>query len=708
MLEGVSKVQVYGAKRAVRIQFSPEQLAAYQIGVDELAVALKAGTVNIPGGSLNGPMHTFTIEPQGQLRTAREYGELIVAYRNNAPVRLKDVAHCVDSVANDLVDIRYGKSGQPEHDKCVVMPISRVSGANTVEVADRIMKTLEIAKHELPGSITIETMFNGAAPIRESLHDVQVTVGIALVLVVLVIFFFLGRIRETVIPSIVLPVTLLGTMIAMLPAKFNIDTLSLMGIVLAVTFLVDDAIVVLENTVRHLEEGMKPIPAAVRSMKEITFTLISTSVALIIVFTPLVFMSGAVGRNLSEFALTVIFAIVISTLVALTLSPMMCARIIKHHKEPNAVQRWITNNINALIRQYGKALRWQLRHKWTAAVAWLLCILGSAVLYFVLPGTFLPPGDSSFIMGAMIMPQGASTEQMRAYQTKVSAIIRSDTNNVVQVGNVTGIQPGADQSMGFIFIRLKPPRERPPIDQLVQQFMGRLMAIPDGFCSLHAMPVLKISSGAESTAIGSDYAYQIMGLDRDTVYKTALRTGAGNPRHRRDRALRRAEQREAQHAAAQRDDRSRSRIRARHYRGLHRIGPRPRLRRRLRDAVHNRSGSVPGYSRGGGGTSTPSRKPCDALPAFGRPWARSCLCNPLPSGRKTPVRRTCPTPSSTRPRPFPSASPPACRSALPSRRSKTRRPRFFRPASPENSPATRSNSSDPSRAWAFCCSWRFF
>jgi HAE1 family hydrophobic/amphiphilic exporter-1 len=175
-----------------------------------------------------------------------------------------------------------------------------------------------------------------------------------------------------------------------------------------------------------------------------------------------------------------------------------------------------------LIRQYGKALRWQLQHKWTAAVAWLLCILGSAVLYFVLPGTFLPPGDSSFIMGAMIMPQGASTEQMRAYQTKVSAIIRSDTNNVVQVGNVTGIQPGADQSMGFIFIRLKPPRERPPIDQLVQQFMGRLMAIPDGLCALHAMPVLKISSGAESTAIGSDYAYQIMGLNRDTVYKTAL------------------------------------------------------------------------------------------------------------------------------------------------------------------------------------------
>ncbi len=521
MLDGVSKVQVYGAKRAVRIQFDPKQLTAYQIAMQELAAVLKTGTVNIPGGSLNGPQHTFTIEPQGQLRTAKEYAELIVAYRNNAPVRLKDVAQCVDSVENDLVDIRFGNAGGVEHDKCVVMPISRVSGANTVEVADRIVKALEDARKELPQSIVIETMFNGGKPIRESLTDVQTTVVIALILVVLVIFFFLGRIRETIIPTTVLPVTLLGTMIVMLVHDFNIDTLSLMGIVLAVTFLVDDAIVVLENTVRHLEGGMKPIPAAVQSMKEITFTVISTSVALIIVFTPLVFMSGAVGRNLREFALTVIYAIIISTVVALTLSPMMCARIIKQHKEPNAVQRWITATINGLVDYYGRALHWQLRHKWVALVAWVLCILGTAVLYVALPKTFLPPGDSSFVWGAMIMPQGASTDQMRAFQTKVAAVIRAETNIVEQVGDVTGISPGADQSMGYIFIRLRPPGQRPPIDQVVQSFMGKLFMIPDGFCFLQAMPVLKISSGAESTEAGSDYAYQVMGLDRDAVYQAA-------------------------------------------------------------------------------------------------------------------------------------------------------------------------------------------
>ena len=328
-IEGVSQVRVFGAQRAVRVQFLPERLAAYGIGVNDVAQALLVGTVNIPGGSLNGAMRTFTIETQGQLRKAAEYSELIVAYRNNAPVRLKDVANCVDSVANDLVDIRTSIAGQKVHDKCVVMPISRVSGANTIAVADRIEAALILAQRELPGGVSIQTLFNGALPIRESVKDVQLTVLIALGLVVLVIFVFLGRVRQTLVPAIVLPVSMLGTLLVMLPSGFNIDILSLMGIVLAVGFLVDDAIVVLENTVRHLEEGMKPIPAALQSMREITFTVLSTSAALIIVFTPLVFMSGAVGRNLREFAITVIYAIIVSTLVALTLSPMMCAHLLR-------------------------------------------------------------------------------------------------------------------------------------------------------------------------------------------------------------------------------------------------------------------------------------------------------------------------------------------------------------------------------------------
>lgn len=521
MLEGVSQVQTFGAQRAVRIQFIPEQLAAYQIGVDELAQGLKAGTVNIPGGSLNGPSRTFSLEPQGQLRTGREYGELIIAYRNNAPVRLKDVANCIDSITDDLVDIRYRKPGLPEKSMCVVMAISRVSGANTVKVADMIDRTLATARRELPRSINFETMHNGAQPIRESIQDVQVTVFIALVLVVLVMFMFLGRVRETIIPGIVLPISLLGTLILMLISKFSIDTLSLMGIVLAVGFLVDDAIVVLENTVRHMEAGMKPIPAAIQSMKEITFTVISTSVALIIVFTPLVFMSGAVGRNLREFALTVIYAVIVSTVVALTLSPMMCARIIKHGRAPNRAQRFIADNIASLVRQYGKALTWTLCHKYVSLIAWAVCIAGTIGLFLILPQSFLPKGDSSFIHGAMLMPQGASTAQMQSFQKQAMAIISAEPD-VIQLGSVTGFQTGADQSMGFLFIRLRPPHERKyPIDYYIQKLMGRLMVLPSGFCYLQAMPVLKISSGAESTAVGSDYAYLLMGLDRDQVYATS-------------------------------------------------------------------------------------------------------------------------------------------------------------------------------------------
>ena len=521
MVEGVSQVQVFGSKRAVRVQFSPEKLSAYQLGVNELAATLQAGTVNIPGGSINGAMHTFSIEPQGQLQKAKDYGELIIAWRNNAPVRVKDVAKCVDSLANDLVDIRYQRVGKPEHNQCVVMPISRMSGANTVAVADRITKQLDDVRRDLPGDIQIEKMYNGADPIRTSLEDVQMTVLIALVLVVLVIFAFLGRVRETVIPSIVLPVSILGTLIAMLLHKFSIDNLSLMGIVLAVTFLVDDAIVVLENTVRHLDEGMKPIPAAIRSMKEITFTLLSTSVALIIVFTPLVFMSGAVGRNLSECALTVIYAIVISTVLALTLSPMMCAQIIKHHQAPNRVQRTITTSIGGMIRTYGQALHWQLRHKWISLAMLIFCTVGMVALFLLLPFDFLPPGDSSFIRGALIMPQGASSEQIRAYQSKAVAMVRQDPA-VTQIGSVSGFAPGADQSMGFIFIRLTPPGTRPPIAQLAQKFMGQLSALPDGFCALMPVPLLRISAGADPTAIGNEYAYSISGLDRETVYNTAM------------------------------------------------------------------------------------------------------------------------------------------------------------------------------------------
>lgn len=521
MLEGVSQVQTFGSPRAVRIQFIPEKLAGYQIGVDELASALSSGTVNIPGGSLNGPSRTFSIEPQGQLRTGREYGELIVAYRNNAPVRLKDVAHCVDSTSDDLVDILYSRPGMPDKGRCVVMAISRVSGANTVAVSKRIERELEAVREELPRAINIETMYNGADPIRESIEDVQVTVIIALVLVLLVLFMFLGRIRETIIPGIVLPVSLLGTLIIMLASGFSLDTLSLMGIVLAVGFLVDDAIVVLENTVRHMEAGMKPIPAAVRSMGEITFTVIATSVALIIVFTPLVFMSGAVGRNLSEFSLTVIFAIVVSTFVALTLSPMMCARIIRQNQKPNRLQRLITSTLNAIVRQYGMALDWTLKHKSITIVAWVICILGTIVLFQVLPQNFLPKGDSSFVHGAMLMPQGASSEQMQAFQRQVNAIIGQD-EDVIQMGTVSGHQIGADQSLGFVFIRLRhPSQRRHPIDYYVQKFTAQLSVLPSGFCFLQAMPVLKISSGAESTAAGSDYAYMLIGLDREQVYNTA-------------------------------------------------------------------------------------------------------------------------------------------------------------------------------------------
>ena len=295
---------------------------------------------------------------------------------------------------------------------------------------------------------------------------------------------------------------------------------------LAVGFLVDDAIVVLENTVRHVDEGMKPLDAAFRSMREISNTVISTSAVLIVVFIPMVLMGGIVGRNFREFALTVIFAIVISTILALTLTPMMCAIILKHHtaKDDQSVfQRVIHSTVGGMIRGYGWMLRGMLKAHFLAVLAWLFCLAGSVALFFFIPKTFLPEGDSSFLMGAMVSPQGVSSEQMSSFQKHVESAALQHPG-VFSVGSATGFMPGADQSTGFCFIKLDPPKTRKPIALIGQELTGRLMmADPTGMAFLAPVPVLKISSGGDTGARGSKYSYVLSGLDRNQVQQAALR-----------------------------------------------------------------------------------------------------------------------------------------------------------------------------------------
>lgn len=524
MIEGVSKVQVWGAQTAVRVKVDPRRLAAYGIGIDEIAQAVTTGTVIIPGGSLNGKFRTFTIEPQGQLLKAADYEKLIIAYRDNAPIYLRDVAECVDGLQNDVIRVMYFNRGDEWKSACVHVAVYRESGANTVALAQRVRDEIKELGKEIPGSVTMDIFYDESVSIVESVKDVKNTVFIAIALVVLVIFLFLGRLSDTVIPSITLPFTIFSTFIFMLAAGYSLDNLSLMGLTLSIGFLVDDAIVVLENTVRHVEAGERPLQAAIHSMKEITGTVISTSFALITVFIPLVFMSGVVGRNFKEFAMTVVIAIICSTIVALTLTPMMCSRMINSAKSAKTrMEQYIEKFVNALRDKYSGLLKWILEHRFVSVVAWIICLLGTLWLFDILPKTFLPAGDSGAIMGMMQVPLGTSTDEIRRFQDQADKILEGN-QSIEKIVSVTGLQPGADQSTGLFFAILKPQgtKGREPIAKVVNELRQKMAVLSMGFVFLEAIPALQISTGGESTAQGSKYSYVMKGTDRDKLYQAAV------------------------------------------------------------------------------------------------------------------------------------------------------------------------------------------
>ena len=526
MILGVSKVDVWGAKSAVRVQVDPTRLASYEIGINEIADAVKTGTVIIPAGSLNGKYRAFSIEPEGQLLNAEEYSKLIVAYRDNAPVYLRDVAKCIDGIQDDVVRVMYYQRGEKWKSACVHIAVSRESGANTVALAERIRKEIKELETEIPGAVDLNMFYDRSIQIVESVNDVKNTVFIALLLVVLVIFLFIGRISDTIIPGITLPFTIFSTFIFMLAAGFSLDNLSLMGITLSVGFLVDDAIVVLENTVRHVEAGLNPIKAAIKSMKEITGTVISTSLALITVFIPLVFMSGVVGRNFSEFALTVVIAIICSTVIALTLTPMMAARMLKPSGGKSAktkVEKFTDRFVGNLRDKYAVLLKWVLKNQWVSVCVWGACIVGTVWLFTILPKTFLPEGDSGAIEGQMQAQLGTSTDEIRHFQDEVNAILQEDPS-VERVVTVTGLQAGADQSTGLFYAILKPQgtKGRQSMQKVVMGLRGKFKKLMNGEVYLEAIPALQISTGGDSTATGSKYSYIMKGMDSKSLYECAI------------------------------------------------------------------------------------------------------------------------------------------------------------------------------------------
>ena len=519
ILPGVSQVNVYGTKSAIRIKANPSAMWARGISIDDLSAAIKNGTSYTGAGQLDSSSRTAILRPQGQLETAEQYGNLIVGGTSNAPVYLRDVATVKDSVQDERINFRFWVRGYSVPSATVVLAVSRRAGANAVEVSKSIHEILPAIGAQLPGSIRIMPVYDRSASIVHSVADVQMTLIIAFVLVVIVIFAFLGRVTDTLIPVVALPLSLLITFMAMRGLGYSLDNLSLMALTLAIGFLVDDAIVFLENTVRRIERGEPPFEAAINSAKEISFTIVSMTISLAAVFIPLVFMTGLVGRIFREFAITIVIAILASGLVSLTLTPLMCARLLKergHGMKLTWMERVIGGIEKRVLALYGGSLWWFLRHRWISAMIWVVCLAGTIFLFRLVPKSFLPPGDSGVIFGAIIAQEGSSPKQMREYQERVDQMLQQDPN-VINDFTLTGATGFLPSNMGITFTYIGPPDGRKPIANVTGEMMGKLNTIPGVMTFLRPWPVLEISTGVTSQTQGQ-YAFTISGADPNQVY----------------------------------------------------------------------------------------------------------------------------------------------------------------------------------------------
>ncbi|MGH9691593.1 MAG: efflux RND transporter permease subunit [Candidatus Acidiferrales bacterium] len=457
MVEGVAQVQVFGsAKYAVRVQLDPRRLASRQIGIDEVTTAVQNANVNLPTGTLYGAHQAYTLQANGQLTHASQYRPLIVAYRNGSPVRLDELGNVLDSVQNDKIQ------NWVDDEPAVVLAVQRQPGTNTVDVVDSIKQLLPQFQSIIPPSVTMQILYDRSVSIRESVNDVKSTLFLAIVLVILVIFLFLRKLSATVIPSIALPMSLIGTFAVMYELNYTVDNLSLMAMTLSVGFVVDDAIVMLENVVRHMEMGEGVMEASLNGSKEIGFTILSMTLSLAAVFIPVLFLGGIMGRLLHEFSVVIMVAILISGFVSLTLTPMLCSRFLRPQQETRHGRLYMTleHFFDWLLKKYDVSLQWSLRHRLTVMVISGVILVVTAWQFMVIPKGFLPEVDASQIFGYSEASQGISFDSMVRHQEELNRIIMKDPNRLDFFSGVGSF--GASNS-GIVFIHLKDPSDRPPI-----------------------------------------------------------------------------------------------------------------------------------------------------------------------------------------------------------------------------------------------------
>ena len=512
-ITGVAQVRVFGSQKfAVRIQADPDQLAARGIGLDELQKAIQDSNVNQPVGSFDGPQQSIAIKTNGQLETAAAYGPLIVAYRNGAPVRLNEVATPLDSVENNKVASWYVDR------RAIVLAIQRQPGANTVATVDAIKAVLPAFQANLPASIELKVLYDRSESIRESIDDVQFTLMLAGALVILVILLFLRNLSATLIPSLALPISVIGTFAAMYALGYSLDNLSLLALTLSVGFVVDDAIVMLENIVRHIERGDPPFQAALTGAREIGFTILSMTLSLVAVFIPVMFMGGIVGRLLHEFAVTICAAILVSGFVSLTLTPMLCSRYLRHAdpNEHNLLYRAFERFFASLLAGYERTLRRAMAWPKTMMLIFIVTFLATLWLFDQIPKDFLPSGDTSRITAFTEGAQDASFASMIERQRAVAAILAQDPNIEGFMSSVGAGGPRPTANTGSLFIRLKPQRERPlSADEMIRVLRPKLAVVPGINVYLRNPP--PISIGGQTTA--AQYQYTLQDTDLEELYR---------------------------------------------------------------------------------------------------------------------------------------------------------------------------------------------
>jgi HAE1 family hydrophobic/amphiphilic exporter-1 len=457
MVSGVAQVQVFGAQKyAVRVQLDPKAMAAYHVGIDEVTTAVQQANVNLPTGLLTGAHKAFTVQASGQLLDAAQYRPLIVAYRNGSPVRLEELGNVIDSVQNDKV-INWFNGVQSE-----VLAIRRQPGTNTVEVVDNIKKLLPSFRAEIPASVEMSILYDRSATIRDSVHDVKFTLYLTVALVVMVIFLFLKNVSATIIPSLALPMSIIGTFAVMYVLGYTVDNLSLMALTLSVGFVVDDAIVMLENIVRHMEMGQSVWEAARNGSREISFTIMSMTLSLAAVFIPVLFLGGIIGRIMHEFAVTITSAVLVSGFVSLTLTPMLCSRFLRPPSEQGhgRLYQAFENAHQWLVRGYDASLRAVLRHRFITLMFSFALLAGTVYMFDLIPKAFLSSEDSGFLVGFTQAQQGISVDAMRAHQRAVLDIVMRDPNVDSTMGMAGAGFAGFASNTGIFFCHLKPDAQR--------------------------------------------------------------------------------------------------------------------------------------------------------------------------------------------------------------------------------------------------------